>query len=124
MEHVGPGQRLICFESSPEWREALGKMPHFDGTTCALSEKDQPDETDFSTAAVSILDSEFPRRVEEVRAWWSAAPPGAIVLVHDTGNGHPPETPHARLGALIRELGIPGTFLKNPRGAFLGVKPG
>jgi hypothetical protein len=72
---------------------------------------------------VSVLGSEFPHRFDEVKAWWRAAPPGALVLVHDTGNGHPPNTPQARLSALIRELGIPGVFLNNPRGAFLGLKP-
>ena len=47
-----------------------------------------------------------------------------MVLVHDAGNGHPPDSPHARLGELIRSLGIPGVFLRNPRGGFLGIKPG
>jgi hypothetical protein len=122
-EHMGPEQRLLCFESSPEWRQALQALPDFDGETCALSEKETPDDADFSTATLSVLDSRFRHRFDEVTAWWRAAPPGALVVIHDTGNEHSADTGHARLGALIRELGIPGVFLKNPRGGFLGFKP-
>jgi hypothetical protein len=32
-------------------------------------------------------------------------------------------TVNADLAALIGELGIPGVFLENPPGAFLGLKP-
>jgi hypothetical protein len=122
-EHLGPGQRLLCFESGPEWREALRALPHFDAETCTLSEKETPDEEDFARATLSVLDSRFRYRFDEVTAWWRAAPPGAVVIIHDTGNEHSADTGHARLGALIRELGIPGVFLKNPRGGFLGFKP-
>jgi hypothetical protein len=122
-EQIGPDQRLICFESNPEWRKRLQALPFFDGTTCVLSDKGAPDDDDFATAAMSVLDSGFPYRFAEVKAWWRAAQPGALVLVHDTGNRHPDWTPHARLAALIRELGIPGTFLPNARGSFLGRKP-
>jgi hypothetical protein len=122
-EQIGPGQRLLCFESDPEWRQALRALPCFDGRFCVLSESDGPSEADFGEAAVSLLDSRFRNRFSELETWWRAARPGALVLVHDTGNGHSPETPHARLGTLIRELGIPGVFLRNPRGGFLGFKP-
>ena len=121
-EQIGPGQRLLCFESNREWREALQALPCFDGQICAVSEKKEAEESDFSTAAMSFLDSDFRHRFAELRAWWRAAEPGALVLVHDTGNGHSAETLHARMGGLIRELGVPGVFLKNPRGAFLGLK--
>jgi hypothetical protein len=123
-EQIGPGQQLLCFESDAEWREALRALPCFDGRICALSPKEEPDDADFAGAALTVLDSgDFRRRFREVEAWWRAARPGALVLVHDAGNGHAPETPHARLRALIQELGIPGVFLKNPRGGFLGLKP-
>jgi hypothetical protein len=122
-EQLGPGQRLLCFESDPEWRAALEGMSFFDGEARALSGDVKPVDADLATADLTVLDSDFSHRSQELKTWWRAAPGGALVLVHGTGNGHAPETPHARLGALIRELGIPGVFLKNPRGGFLGLKP-
>jgi hypothetical protein len=122
-EQIGPGQRLVCFESRPEWRQTLAALPWFDGRICALSHRDVPAERDFATAGVSILDSELPRRLEELRTWWRAAAPGAVVLVHDAGAGPSSDPAPHELAGLIRELGIPGAFLKNPRGGFLGVKP-
>ncbi|MGH2979069.1 MAG: hypothetical protein ACRDLQ_05470, partial [Solirubrobacterales bacterium] len=122
-EQIGPGQQLLCFESSPEWREALRALPAFDGTICTLSDEDRPGDADFSTAALSVLDSQLGHRFDELQTWWRAAPPGALVLIHGTGGEHADEPPRRRLAALIRELGIPGVFLKNPRGSFLGFKP-
>jgi hypothetical protein len=123
-EQLGPGRRLVCFEASPLWRQALSSVPFFRGSSsCALSPKDSPGPLDFASAELSVLDSGFARRSEELKRWWQSASPNALVLVHDTGNGHPAETPHAKLANLITELGIPGVFLRNPRGAFLGIKP-
>ena len=59
----------------------------------------------------------------EIQRWWRRARPGAAVFVHDAGNGHGDDTPHALVRATIIELGIPGIFLDNPRGAFVGQKP-
>jgi hypothetical protein len=59
---------------------------------------------------------------DEVTAWWQTAPPGALVVIHGMGDEHETGTGNSRLGALIRELGIPGVFLRNPRGGFLGFK--
>jgi hypothetical protein len=123
IDHIGPGQRLLCFESGPEWHETLRKLALFDGAICELSEKETPGDDDFAAATLSVLDSELSYRLEEVKTWWRAAQPGAVLLVGETGNGEALETSRARVGARIRELGIPGLFLKNPRGAFLGFKP-
>jgi hypothetical protein len=92
LEHVGTGQRLLSFD------------------------KDTPDEDDFSAAAMSVMGSASDNLLDEVRAWWRAAPAGAIVIIHGVGMDHP-------LAPLMGELGIPGAFLNNPSGAFLGVKP-
>jgi predicted O-methyltransferase YrrM len=121
-ESIGAG-RLLCFESDPEWRAALAALPFFDGETRTLSDQEQPAEKELAGAELTVLDSDFLHRAQELKRWWVAARPGAVVLVHGAANGHAPETPQARLGALIRELGIPGAFLKTPRGGFLGLKP-
>jgi hypothetical protein len=62
---------------------------------------------------VTVLDSEHAR--EDVAAWWRTAAPGGLVVVPGAGEEQPAD--------LIRELGIPGVFLENPPGAFLGLKP-
>jgi hypothetical protein len=123
-EQIGPGRRLLCFESDAGRREALQALPWFDGRICVLSHRPRPGDGDLSSAGVSVLDSDLPGRLDELRAWWRAAQPGAVVLVHDARAGAPEDTAQGRLAALVAELGIPGTFLENPRGAFLGVKPG
>ena len=121
--HLGPGQRLVCFESDPEWRAALAALAFFDEEAHALSDAERPVDADVAAADLTVLDSDYLHRSHDLLTWWRAAPPGAVVLVHGTGNGHAPETPHARLAKLIRDLGIPGVFLRNPRGGFVGVKP-
>jgi hypothetical protein len=122
---LGPGQRLVCFEANGLWREALSEIAFFRGDgPCSLSTRATPNDIELASAGLCIIDSGLGIRFDELRAWWEHAAPGALLLVHDTGNNHPPQTPHAQIAALILELGIPGTFLKNPRGAFLGVKPG
>jgi hypothetical protein len=115
---------LLCFESDAGRREALQALPWFDGRICVLSHRPRPGDGDLSSAGVSVLDSDLPGRLDELRAWWRAAQPGAVVLVHDARAGAPEDTAQGRVAALVAELGIPGTFLENPRGAFLGVKPG
>jgi hypothetical protein len=72
---------------------------------------------------LTCLDADFPYRLLEIQRWWQAAAEGAVVFIHDAGNGHAPDTPHATVRAKIVELSIPGFFLANPRGAFIGVKP-
>lgn len=116
-------QTLTCFESDPAWREALASLPFFDGHRCVISPHDSPGTLDFAGADLTCLDADFPYRLLEIQRWWQAAAEGALVFVHDVGNGHGPDTPHATVRAQIVELSIPGFFLANPRGAFIGVKP-
>ena len=117
-------QQLTCFESDPTWRQALASLPFFDGQRCAISMDNSPAAGEFATADLTYLDSDFGYRLREIERWWHAAAEGAVVFVHDAGNGHGPATPHATVRAKIVELAIPGSFLANPRGAFIGVKPG
>ncbi|MGZ4257846.1 MAG: class I SAM-dependent methyltransferase, partial [Gaiellaceae bacterium] len=116
-------QTLTCFESDPTWREALMSLPFFDGHRCVISPHDSPRTAELASADFTCLDADFPHRLLEIQRWWQAAAEGALVFVHDAGNGHGPDTPHAIVRAKIVELSIPGFFLANPRGAFIGVKP-
>jgi hypothetical protein len=116
------GQQLACFELDSTWRAALGSLAFFDGSRCLLSPAESPDDEEMAAADLCFLDSDFACRLPEIERWWHAAPEGAVVLVHDAGNGHGRETPHALVRQKITELGIPGFFLRNPRGAFVGIK--
>ena len=120
----GEARRLTCFESHPVWREAMASLPFFDGEQCALSPNPTPSEAEFATAGVSVLDSKIKFRPSELEAWWRSAPSGALVVVHDASRRHDADPSHALMTRLITELGIPGFFLENPRGGFVGVKPG
>jgi hypothetical protein len=123
-ERIGPEGLLCCFEGDEESRRALASLPFFGEPSHQLSPHPTPSEVDFAWAELSVLDSAFELRLGELEGWWRRARPGAIVLVHDAGNGHPAGSDQARVAARILELEIPGTFLSNPRGGFLGVKPG
>jgi hypothetical protein len=115
-------QLLICFESDPVVRSSLRVLPFFAQANREMSDLPRPSAADFSRAGLSILDSDFPDRFVEVELWWEAAKPGSVVLLHDCGNGHPPGTGHRQLHDLITRIGVPGIFLRNPRGSFLGFK--
>jgi hypothetical protein len=119
---LGEEQRLTCFEADPTWRRALASLPFFQDPRCDLSTSDTPSRDEVAGAGLCILDSTFPLRRKELELWSQSAPARAVVLVHDAGNRHPDWTPHAELARLIEHLGIPGVFVKNPRGGFLGVK--
>ncbi len=122
-EALNEPQRFTCFESDGTWRAALASLTFFNSSVCTLSARESPSDEELRTADLCILDSDFPYRLVEIERWWRVAPEGAVLFVHDAGNGHGPETPHALVRAKIRELAIPGFFLSNPRGAFVGVTP-
>jgi len=84
-----------------------------------------PAARDYRAADLTILDSLGKLRANELALWWKTARPGAVLLTHDADDqGHSRGTPHHRLARRIRLLRIPGVFLKNPRGGFLGQKIG
>lgn len=117
------GQQLVCFEEDPEWREALASLEFFDGTRCRLSAEATPAEVDFVAADLCVFDSEFKLRYAELEAWWQWAKRGAIVVLHDVKRRLGETSGHTVSAQLIENFGIPGFFLKNPRGGFVGVKP-
>ena len=115
-------QRLTCFESDPTWRAALRSHPFFDDSSCSLSPDKSPNDQQMASADLCLLDSDFVCRLPEIERWWRAAGDGAVLFVHDAGSGHSQGTWHACIRSKITQLGIPGFFLNNPRGAFVGVK--
>ena len=121
---LGPGQTLVSFEADETLRGSLASLPFFAAEAHRLSPAPNPNEVEFGRADLTVLDSDFAHRADEVERWWRSAAAGSVLLVHDTGNGHPADSPQAALGERIRSLGIPGVFLRNPRGGFLGIKPG
>jgi hypothetical protein len=122
--HLTPEGLLCTFEGDEATRSALAALPFFQAPAHQLSPHPTPSDVDFAWADLSVLDSDFELRLGELEAWWRRARPGAIVLVHDAGDRHPEGSNQARIAERILELEIPGTFLGNPRGGFLGVKPG
>ncbi len=118
------GCRLLTFEQDDDLRAKLSQLPFFTGDRIRLAAKGSPTADDLEQAELTILDSDGSLRLTELQVWWQAAPPGAVIVAHDAGNGHPDCSHHARLAGLIRELGIPGIFFRNARGSFLGVRPG
>jgi len=115
---------LISYESDDDVRGRLAGLAFFAERAHRLSPEATPNEVELGRADLTVLDSAYDRRGEELERWWRSGRPGTVVLVHDTGNGHPPGSPQAQIGELIRSLGIPGVRLGNPRGGFLGIKPG
>ena len=121
--HLRDDALLIGFESDASWRAGIASVPLFDGSRCSLSEDETPSDEQLGRAELCVLDSELPHRLSEIGRWWTCAHVGAVIFVHDTGNGHGAETSHALIRARVTALCIPGFFLSTPRGAFVGVKP-
>jgi hypothetical protein len=120
---LGEGVHL-CFENDDPIRAGLASLAFFDDDRHLLLDHPTPHPEDFIGVGLTLLDSEPPDRYSELRDWRTAAEPGSVLVVHDCGNGHVEDTPHAHLRRLVEELDIPGVFLSNPRGSFLGIHPG
>jgi hypothetical protein len=120
--HLGPDQRLLAFEEDVAIRHDLSRLPFFADPHRFIGSTGSPTSADLAQADFTVLDSEIPFRIEELDRWIASAPTGAVLLVHDGGNGHGPETPHHLIRSHIEERALDGVFLSNPRGAFLGIK--
>jgi hypothetical protein len=119
---LAPGATLKGFESSPAWRKQLAALDFFDGETVVLAAEPTPTDDDLGAVDLFIADSGQKLRPDEITRWADLAKPGALIMVHDTGNGHPDWTPHHRMGELVASLGINGLRLPNPRGSFVGQR--
>lgn len=116
------GVHLVAFESDDEWRAVIARQDFWKHRkTALLSPEPTPSEAAFITAQLSIIDSEFVVRFDEIRRWHEWAMPGAVALIHDTSDR--PDTIHRSVRELIQDLGMTGVFLNNPRGCFMAVQP-
>lgn len=96
----------LGFESDPEWRnDSYGETPIVE---------------QMASADLVILDSDPAYRLPEIRMWADDGKPGSVCVIHDAGNGHGPEYAHTQIRAAIESTGLPGMFLRNPRGSWLG----
>jgi hypothetical protein len=121
---LGREQLLVSFEADDSMRGALAALPFYADSAHRLAPEATPNPVEIVRADLTVLDSEPEVRLRELEAWTESARPGAVLLVHDAGNGHPADSFQDSIAQKIADLGVPGTFLSNPRGGFLGVKPG
>ena len=119
---LAPGAMLKGFESGAPWRKQLAGLDFFDGENVVLAAEPTPTDDDLAAVDLFVADSGQKHRPEEIRRWAGLAKPGGLIVVHDTGNGHPEWTPHHRMGELIDSLGLVGLRLPNPRGSFVGQR--
>ena len=110
---------FFAFESDDEFRQGLLTV---DLVKPYIEPERSPSPEDFAIADLTILDSDWPDRFQELEDWTKYAKPGSFIFTHDTGNGHHPATGHMQQRRLIEKLGINGIHLPNPRGSFLGWK--
>jgi hypothetical protein len=101
---------FLGFESDPAWRR-----PPADPDLVT------PTAGHMAVADFVILDSDVEVRFAEIALWGEHGKAGSVVLVHDTGNGHHPASVHSQIGFACAQTGQPGTVLKNPRGAWMGI---
>ncbi len=116
-------QQLMSFEDDANTRQDLERLPFFAAPNHLLGATPSPTSDDLARADLTVLHSKFPLRVREFDVWIDAARPGAVLLLHDDGNGHERGTPHHLMRSRTEERGVDGVFLQNPRGSFLAIKP-
>lgn len=114
--------RLLTFESDDVLRSELKELPFYDSSRHQIARDPLPSRSEFSRADLTILDSDPPWRFQELTDWAAAAKPGACLLIHDAGNGHPKGSPHHEIRHQIKKHDLHGRFLANPRGAFLAFR--
>jgi hypothetical protein len=112
-----------CFESDGGLRVALGALEFFAAPSRRLSVAQTPDNQDLADADLVILHSDPRYRIDELSRWRQVGKSGSVVVVPDCGNGHPAGSHHAQLHSLVESIGVPGKFLRNPRGGFVGFHP-
>lgn len=112
-----PGHDLILYESNDEIREAISPWGRAN-----LQSEPTPSKDVIKELQALIVDSAPPFRHQEIRLWAKYAKSGAVLIMHDAGNGHKETSNHCRNYALVRDLGLTGVKFGNPRGSVLAWK--
>ncbi len=115
--------KLVAFESDDQWRTMIWAQRFWEERrhVASISEHPTPSDEQFATADLTVLDSEFEFRFDEIERWNLYAKEGALAIVHDTAARE--GTIHQSTRDLIVSLGMTGVFLNNPRGCFMAVQP-
>lgn len=101
----------LGFESDPRWRRPpAGGEP-------------SPSDGQLGSADLVVLDSAPTVRRREIARWAAHGKAGSVCVVHDCGNGHPSGHPHHRIRRAVEATRVPGVFLANPRGGWVGIHP-
>jgi hypothetical protein len=103
--------RWLGFEADTAWRPE-------DAQDAATPSAEQ-----MTSAELVILDSDPNHRFNEIACWVTHGRPDSVCVIHDAGNGHPDYYNHQRIREAILRTGIPGMFLRNPRGGWVGIHP-
>lgn len=106
------GRTYLGFESDPQWR-----VPP------ANQAEATPQPGQIRTADFVVFDSAPEYRLGEIARWAEHGKPGSLCVVHDCGNGHPDGWAHLDIRRAVEATGLPGIFLKNPRGGWIGQHP-
>jgi hypothetical protein len=100
----------LGFEADPKWRRPPAEPA-----------RSTPNAEEMARADLVILDSDPQQRIPELQLWSECGKPGSVVLVHDAGNGHQAPTIHEQIGRACTLTGQQGSFLRNPRGGWMGI---
>ena len=121
---LGPEGELISHEADDELRGALAGLPFFAEAAHRLSPQPSPNEVDLGRADVTVLDSDFDRRAAESSSGGAARGPARSCSCTTPGTGT--RRAHRRCGSASwsRRSASPVSGCGNPRGGFLGIKPG
>lgn len=104
------GRTYLGFESDADWRRAPANQAEA-----------TPSAVQMAGADLVVLDSAPAYRLPEIALWAEHGRPGAVCVVHDCGNNHPDGWTHLDIRRAVEQTGVPGIFLKNPRGGWIGV---
>jgi hypothetical protein len=114
---------IWTFESDLEWAGRIRQLAFWpENLHACIKWEPTPTPKQMSEADLVILDSLDPWRKMEILLWSEVGKENSLLYVHDTGSFHPTNDGHFTNGFLIQQLGIPGIWLENPRGAFLAQK--
>lgn len=114
--------KLVAFESDDGWREMIFAQTFWydRAQVASLSPFHVPPVELVAVADLTVIDSDFSVRFDEIVLWDLWAKEGAVAVIHDTADRD--DTVHQSVRELIVELGMTGVFLNNPRGCFLAVQ--